>query len=209
MSVVGVIGGSGGVGASSFAAALASAAAPSVLVDADPVSGGIDVLLGIEEHPGARWSGLRVDGGRLDPDLLAAGLPRWGAVRVLAADVAPAAEAVAQVVAAAVGFGRVIIDLPRACPPTYEAVLRSCELRAVVAVAEVRALSAAAAVVRSLPADGRSGVVLRRGAVPTDEAAALLGAPLLGVLPSSERPRSRAVSRVAEGLLDGLDGLAA
>ena len=204
MSIVGVIGGSGGVGASTFAAAIASAAAASVLVDADPVSGGIDVLLGIEEHPGARWSGLRVDGGRLDPDLLAAGLPRWGAVRVLAADVAPAAPAVAQVVAAAAGFGQVIIDLPRVCPPDYDAVLQSCELLVVVAAAEVRALSAAASVLRSLPTDGRKGVVLRRGAVPTDEAAALLGAPLVGVLPPPERTRSGAVGRVAEGLLDGL-----
>ena len=29
--------------------------------------GGIDVVLGIESVPGARWSGLRVDGGHLDP----------------------------------------------------------------------------------------------------------------------------------------------
>ena len=63
--VLAVVGGSGGVGASTFAAALATAAAPATLIDLDPVSGGIDVLLGIEDVPGARWSGLRLEGGRL------------------------------------------------------------------------------------------------------------------------------------------------
>ena len=84
--VVGVIGGSGGVGASSFASVLAAAAVPSVLIDLDLAGGGADVLLGIEAVPGARWSGLQLDGGRLDPALLADGLPRWRDVAVLAAE---------------------------------------------------------------------------------------------------------------------------
>src|SRR5579875_2141374 len=87
--VVAVLGGSGGVGASTFAAALATAAGRAVLVDCDPLGGGIDVLLGVEAVPGARWSGLRVNGGRLDPHALDEGLPRWRDVRVLAADAPP------------------------------------------------------------------------------------------------------------------------
>src|SRR6185312_17116098 len=88
-SMIGVIGGNGGVGASTFAAVLAWAAVSGVLVDLDPVGGGVDVLLGIERAPGARWSGLRLDGGRLAPEVLTAGLPRWAGVPVLAADRSP------------------------------------------------------------------------------------------------------------------------
>jgi len=69
--VLGVVGGSGGVGASTFAAVLAAVTGRAMLVDLDVVGGGIDVLLGIEDVAGARWSGLRVGGGRLDPALLA------------------------------------------------------------------------------------------------------------------------------------------
>lgn len=62
--VIGVAGVVGGTGASTFAAALAKRRAESattVLIDADPSSGGIDLLLGIEDVPGARWPdvGLR------------------------------------------------------------------------------------------------------------------------------------------------------
>src|SRR3954469_13289994 len=107
--VVGVTGGSGGVGASTFAAVLAMVARPAVLVDLDPVGGGADVLLGIEAHPGARWSGVRLDGGRLEPTLLADGLPRWRDVAVLAADSGePSPGAALQVVDAARRLGTVV-----------------------------------------------------------------------------------------------------
>ncbi|MGH8862840.1 MAG: septum site-determining protein Ssd, partial [Jatrophihabitantaceae bacterium] len=95
--MIGVIGGSGGVGASTFASVVASVAGRAVLIDLDTVGGGIDVLLGMEETAGARWSGLRVGGGYLDPALLADGLPRWRDVAVLAADEPPDPAAVAQV----------------------------------------------------------------------------------------------------------------
>jgi hypothetical protein len=204
-SVVGVVGGSGGAGASTFAGMLATAAAPCVLVDLDGVGGGIDVLLGIEAVPGARWSGLRVDGGHLDPGLLAAGLPRWRSVAVLAADVGPpSADAAVQVIDTAAHLGVVVLDLPRSPGPVRDAALSRCALRVVVAVAQLRELAAARSVLASLPA-GPVGVVLRRGGLPIDDAVARLGAPLLGVLPPLDRsitPRSAA--RVAAGVLDGL-----
>src|SRR5690349_916184 len=62
--VLGVVGGSGGVGASSFAAVLAATAGRSLLVDLDVAGGGLDVVLGIEAEAGARWSGLHLAGGR-------------------------------------------------------------------------------------------------------------------------------------------------
>ena len=61
-----------------FAAALACAAGgPSVLIDLDGVGGGLDVTLGLEGIPGARWSGLQLDGGHLDPVVLDQGLLRF------------------------------------------------------------------------------------------------------------------------------------
>ena len=208
--VVGVLGGSGGVGASTFAAALATSAGRSVLVDTDPVGGGIDVLLGIEAVPGARWSGLQVDGGRLDPHLLDEGLPRWRDVRVLAADVAPAAQAVRQVVSAAAELGVVVVDLPREPGPLRSAALECCRLCVVLACTRIPGLAAARA---TMPAGVTVGVVLRRGprrdAVPSIDAVRMLGAPLLGALPPLDGSDAgadvpRAMLRVAAGVLDGV-----
>jgi hypothetical protein len=199
--VVGVIGGSGGAGASTLAAALAAAAGPCTLIDCDAAGGGIDVLLGIEGVPGARWSGLRVGGGHLEPQLLREGLPRWAAVSVLAADCAPSPDAVAQVVHAAGSLGAVVLDLPRAPCELREVAVPLCSMAVLLAVAAVRPLAAARAV---RPAGGAVGVVIRRGAVAPVEAARMLGAPLLGVLPgvpAAAPPRS--FSRVAGGVLDG------
>lgn len=208
--VIGVVGGSGGVGASTFASVIAWAALPSVLIDVDPVGGGADVLLGIEAVPGARWSGLRLDGGRLDPALLADGLPKWRDVAVLAVDRgAPTSAAALQTLDIATGVGAVVLDLPRAPSPTRDALLRRCVLCVVVAVAEVRELAAARAVLSSVR-DVPVGVVMRRGSLPVGDAVRLVGADLLGVLPAVDRSLSassrlpRVATKVATGVLDGL-----
>ncbi|WP_246049213.1 septum site-determining protein Ssd [Corynebacterium tapiri] len=53
---IAVVGSAGGAGASTLAAAIARRAGGAVtLVDADPRSGGIDLLLGVEDAPGLRW----------------------------------------------------------------------------------------------------------------------------------------------------------
>lgn len=210
--LVGVVGGSGGVGASTFAAVLSLVAAPSVLVDLDVSGGGIDVVLGVEQVPGARWSGLHLEGGRLDPAALENGLPRAGPTAVLAADTAtldPAA--VLQVLDAASALGSVVLDLPRASCPERAAGLLRCDLVVVVARADVTGLVAAHAAVSALP-ELPIGVVVRRGEVDPGEAARLVGVPLLGVLPAlaggplrvdATRP-PRSIARVACGVLSGL-----
>jgi secretion/DNA translocation related CpaE-like protein len=214
--VLGVVGGSGGVGASCFAAVLALTAGQAVLVDLDPAGGGVDVLLGIEAVPGARWSGLRLAGGHLEPAALVGGLPRAGPCAVLAADTADLdAAAVAQVVAAAAAGGPVILDLPRHdCAPRAAALL-AADLVVVLARADVAGVVAAHAAVSVLP-ELPVGVVVRRGEIAPAEAAALIGAPLLGVLPAlaagrlvldPDRP-PRASARVAEGVLAGVGATA-
>jgi hypothetical protein len=211
-AVIGLVGGSGGVGASTFAAVLAAAAGDTVLVDLDATGGGIDVTLGVEAVPGARWSGLHVAGGRLEPAALVGGLPRWGRVAVLAADVAEFdPEAVLQVVGAAAAAGPVVLDLPRTAGPERAAGLLRCDLVVLVARGDVSGLVAAHAVAAGLP-ELPVGVVVRRGEVPSADAAELVGRPLLGELPAltgAQPPLDplrlpRAAMRVASGVLDGL-----
>ena len=84
--VVAVIAGRGGAGASVFATALAqtaSEAREALLIDADPWSGGIDLVLGIEADPGLRWPDLTLQGGRLNYAALREALPRHRGVSVL------------------------------------------------------------------------------------------------------------------------------
>lgn len=213
--MIGVIGGCGGVGSSSFAAALALVAAPSLLVDLQRWSGGVDVLLGIEATPGARWSGLRLAGGRLDPAQLRAGLPTVGGCAVLAADsteVDPAA--VVQVVTTARASGAVVIDVPGAADDLRAAALGVLDFAVLLARADVAGLVAARAAAAAL-GDVPAGVVVRRGDVGAAEAARLVGLPLLGELPVAGRGApdvrrpARAVVRVAAGVLAGVPGDAA
>ena len=211
-SVIGVVGGSGGVGASSFAAVLAAAAGGALLVDLDVTGGGMDVTLGIESVPGARWSGLRLAGGRLDPAALVGGLPRWRRVPVLAADVADLdPDAVLQVLDVARTAGPVVLDLPRRDCPERAAALLSCSLVVILARADVDGLVAAHALVEGLP-ELSSGLVCRRGEVAPADAARLVNLPLLGELPPLASHRlvlnshrlPAAATRVAAGVLRGL-----
>ena len=216
--VLGVIGGSGGVGASVFAAVLASVLAAgtgeSLLVDVDAAGGGVDVLLGIEAVDGARWSDLHLAGGRLEPAELLGGLPRWGPCAVLAADAPMPAAAVAQVVEVAATAGvPVVLDLPRTACDARAAALERCDLVVVLARADAAGLIAAHAIVTSLP-ELPVGVVVRRGPrdrVAPDEAARLVRARLLGrllatgaefELDAGRLPRAHRA--VAGGVLAGL-----
>ncbi|HEY3736983.1 MAG TPA: hypothetical protein VGL26_06030 [Jatrophihabitans sp.] len=202
--VIGVVGGHGGVGASSLAAVLASVAGAS-LVDVDPSGGGIDVLLGIEDVAGARWSALRLGGGSLDAVALTAALPRWGEVAVLAADAEP--HHVDEVVQALGSVAPVILDLPRCSGEPLEAAAALCSLVVVLVAAEVRPLVAARTLIAGLP-QVPTGVVARPGAVPAAQLAHYLAAPLLGALPGRclvrpGRPLPRAAVRLAQSLLQG------
>ena len=77
-TVTGVLGVVGGVGVSTIAAALArmrSATHRTVLVDAVPSSGGIDLLVGAEEITGARWPDLGFTRGAVKAEDVLAALP--------------------------------------------------------------------------------------------------------------------------------------
>jgi hypothetical protein len=208
-AVLGVLGGSGGVGASTFAAVLALCAGRSVLIDLDRVGGGIDVLLGIESHPGARWSGLRSGGGRIEPAALADGLPRWRGVPVLAADTGPpSSAAVPAVLDAARSLGTVVLALPRERSPVRDAAVSRCGLTVLVIRGDVTGVTAAGAVAAESGA-GRLGAVVWERELSGTEAADLVGLPLLAATrlrrhrtPVRFRP-PRPVLRLGRGIVEG------
>jgi secretion/DNA translocation related CpaE-like protein len=201
-TVIGVIGGRGGAGASTLAVGLATAAARArvrtLLVDTDPLGGGLDLLVGAEQEGGLRWSDLAGARGRLQPGLLASMLPGSGDLCVLTWErgrgplpepwsTAPGPAAVDAVLSAAVReFDLTVVDLSRRFAETDTAALRACTVVYLIVPAEVRATAAAAAVcarLDELVADQRLVV---RGPAPTglpaDAVAEALELPLAGEL---------------------------
>lgn len=159
-STYAVIGGSGGAGASTLSAALAltsSRASSTVLIDADPIGGGIDVLLGAELKAGARWPALADARGHLGSEAFAQALLRVDELAVLSQDrngpaqVEPAAaDAVLSVAARA--FSTVVIDLPRYLDPAALVFAAAADVVLLVMPATVRGAAAASMVAASVTA---------------------------------------------------------
>jgi len=151
--IVAVLPGSGGAGASTLAVALAVTAAHrgarSVLLDVDPLGGGLDLALGLDRVPGLRWPDVPSGPGRWPPGLVTTALPEIGGVRVLACSrdepVPLRPDRVgAAVDAAARESDLVVVDLPRQVTATEVEVLSRSSVALVVVAAEVRAAAAAA-----------------------------------------------------------------
>lgn len=150
--VVGVLGGSGGAGATTTACALAevgSRTGPAALVDLDPLGPGVDRVVGLEDTDGVRWDALRATSGRLSGRALAAALPRVRGVGVLtwaAGDPGPVGAAAAREVlaAAARGHDLVVVDLPRAPGPVLDEVVARCDRLLVVCASSVAGVAGAA-----------------------------------------------------------------
>lgn len=193
---VGVMGGRGGSGASTLACALAVSAARSgrrtMLIDADPLGGGIDVLLGGERAEGMRWPDFAHSKGRLGGGALEDSLPALHGLRVLSwgrdDEVAIAPQAVQAVLAAARRLGGVVVvDLPRRVDEGIAEALAQLDLGLLVVPGELRAVAAAkrvASTARMVLDDMR---VVARGpyAAGLDErwVAQAIGLPLVGELP--------------------------
>lgn len=167
---ISVLGGRGGAGASTLAAALAVTGMrrgmAAMLVDGDPLGGGIDLLLGGEDSGGLRWPDLAGTRGRVNGAALRDALPRVDQLTVLSWD-----------------RGDVLTIDPEAMQAVLGAAQRSSEL---VVPAEVRATASAARVAAAagiVAADLR--VVVRGPApsgLPAEVVADALGLPLAGVL---------------------------
>lgn len=202
--VVGVVGGCGGAGASVLAAAVARTAVaagparPVVLLDADPLGGGLDALVGAHDEPGLRWHDVLDAPAPLRSAALADGLPRgrdglgvlswapWPEPRT-----APPAAVEAVVESAARASGLVVVDLPR---HTGTSLLWRLDLLVLLVPAHLRAVAAASTqlpVLLGHAGDVRLVVATPPGAplAPADVSDAL-ALPLLGRLPPDRDVRA-------------------
>lgn len=196
--VLAVVGGRGGAGASVLAAAVGlsalAAGANALLVDCDPLGGGLDLVLGAEEHPGLRWPDLRLRSGRVPVSSLHSALPgrAKGGARLTVLSGAregegPSPDAVSAVLSSGRRAGETVVcDLPRHPDDASSVALDHADLAAVVVPADVRSCAAARRVATRLLGHGvRAGAVVR-GPSPShlgpQEIADAVGLPLLACL---------------------------
>ena len=189
-AVLAVIGGRGGAGASVFATALAQCTPDALLIDADPWSGGIDLVLGTESDGGLRWPDLALQGGRLSFAALRDALPRRHGVSVLSGgrvggdiDAAPLG---AVIDAGTRGGATVICDVPRRSTAAAETALETADLVVVIAPADVRSCAAAAAIAPWVSSINPNAGAVVRGPAPgglrSTDVAGIVGLPLLAAM---------------------------
>ena len=197
---IGVVGGSGGVGATTFACALAQRAArsgPALVIDADPLGPGLDRVFGLERREGVRWSEVGRTSGRLSARSLREAVPRRADLGVLTWSAGQASTlqpfAVREVLAAAVrGHRTVVLDLPRAGGEITDDLLARCDCVVLVVAPTVAGLASAARWATERPGRERVRVVVRGTGVPAPEVARALRMPVVATM-SDQRGLAEAV----------------
>lgn len=203
-TTIGVIGGSGGAGATVFAAALAQMATTmgrTLLVDADPIGAGIDRVIGLESTDGIRWDSMLQTTGRLSSRSLREALPRTGQLSVLTWPTdRPAslqAFAMREVLSAGRrGFDTVVVDLPRHRDAVVEETISRCDHVVLVSTLTVPGVSSAARVAHRLPEIAPARHLVTRGSragVSPESVSRLLRMPLL-VAMSDQRGLDEAIN---------------
>lgn len=205
---IALISGHGGAGASTLAAAVGLVACEhglgGLIVDLDDLGGGLDLLLGVEDHPGLRWQELTLESGQVVAASLHTALPhaRSGLAilagrRGAAAPVRP--EAALAAIDAARSSGDVVVaDLPRA-GELVDAVVEAADLVVLVSTATVRSCAAGRELATRLRArTGRIEVVVRGpapGGLRATQVADVIGLPLL----TATRPDVRLAAQLESG----------
>ncbi|HET9142840.1 septum site-determining protein Ssd [Actinophytocola sp.] len=196
--VLAVLGARGGAGASVFAASVGLTVLRggnnALLVDCDPRSGGLDLVLGAETDDGMRWPELRLRTGRVPVSALHAALPgrTRGAARLSLLSgaregVGPEPDAVVAVLEAGRRAGETVVcDLPRELGPAACAALDRTDLTVIIVPAEVRASVGARLLAGRLRDRGLVPQLVVRGPAPgglrAEEVAEAAGVPLLTVM---------------------------
>lgn len=210
--VVAVQGARGGAGASVLAAGLATTAAESghrvLLVDADPLGGGLDLVLGCEAEAGLRWAELADAGGRIDASALMSALPGRGDLALLSFDrrdfdAVPPAAMTAVLQAGRSARDLVVVDLPRQLDPAAQVALQSADQCLLVVPAELRAVTAATKLIATIVEHCPQVNVVVRGPSPgrltPEEIATALGLPVVGTL----RPETGLPAALEDGQAPG------
>jgi len=157
--VIGVVGGSGGIGVSALTAAIAvrgaQAGLRAVCLDGDRLGGGIDVTFGIEQERGVRWPDLAGARGRIDGPQLLGHLPTADGVAVLsfdrARDVRLPAEIVQEVLhSLSCASDLVVVDLPRPDHELFGAFAPSVDATLLLAGSGICDLAGTSAIVEHL-----------------------------------------------------------
>ena len=185
------MGGRGGAGATTLAVALAMSARRlghhTLLIDADPLGGGVDLVLGGEAARGLRWSGLADTHGRVSATALRDALPRLCDLSVLSFDRTEPFTVSDGAMRAVLDAGCranevVVVDLPRRLDEAGRVVLDRADLTLLVVPAEIRATAAAARVVAGAGLVAADLRVVVRGPAPSklsaETVAGCLGLPL-------------------------------
>lgn len=194
-TVIAVVGAAGGAGSSVLAAAIAREAADThpVLIDAHPYSGGLDLLLGIEDVPGARWGDIRIGEGEVHREDLHTAFPATSdgiavctTARSTVADlVVVDSAAVDALVRPLSASGVTVVDTaPDALPGV-------CDVAVVVAPLEVRAAAAAARIAASYRAQSLPVTLVARhrewSSLTTGELEEITGHSVCAEVPSLPR----------------------
>jgi len=186
---IGVVGGSGGAGATTFACALgqvAGRAGPAVVLDADPLGPGVDRVLGLDVVDGVRWDVLGHATGRLSARALRDSLPRRDGVAALSwgggSHPRPLqAFAVREALSAARrGHDTVVVDLPRASDPLTDEIAARCDQVLVVVVTTVTGVASAMRTCGRFDDPGALGLVVRGSEMHDDALVRALRAPIVG-----------------------------
>jgi secretion/DNA translocation related CpaE-like protein len=211
-TVLAVVGGRGGAGATTFACALAQAAARrrvgALLVDGDPLGGGIDVVFSAESEEGMRWPDLAGSRGRVPAAALARALPRVEELALLSWDRGPVSEVPVEAVrsvlsAARRSHGLVVVDLPRYVDDAAREVLLAATTTFLVVPAEVRAVAAASRVAARLAGLCRDVRLVVRGPAPSGLSAAEVAHSLRLPLAGDLRPEPSLARCLEEGVPPG------
>lgn len=189
--VIGVVAGSGGAGATTFACALAQVAArrcTTVVLDTDPFGPGADRVLGLDGAPGVRWGDLGQTSGRLGARSLREALPSRAGLAVLTWEAGTLGELSPPVVreslsAARRGHGLVVVDLARSADPLAAEVALRCDALVVVVRPTVASAAATARVVTRFAGHPRVVLVARGSESVAEEVASVTGLPLLATMP--------------------------
>jgi len=225
--VIGVIGATGGAGATTFACALgqwAQRSGDTAIIDCDPQGPGLDRVLGLEAADGFRWDALCTTAGRISARALREALPRRDRLGVLSWYVGAEPQtlqafAVREALSAARrGHATVVVDLPRTPDRLVDEVAARCDRLLVMTPANVVGVAGAARMRARFADHPDVGLVLRGEGLRADEVERAVRLPVVtqmrdqrgvaesidvggGPLRSTRGPLARACSEVL-GALD-------